>query len=106
MNIDDITKLEAAVKEMKREVIKRNKMSAKLAEMTFENSTNKRRGNARADLNWQCMEIEKLTYKCHALGVDCGIADVREPEYYETRTFEPDGFHEFLFEPPRPKSII
>ena len=74
---------------LKREQKKKEKISKELHE-NFDTLTAKRRGAKSASLNWQCLEIEKLTtefarlFKGSALDVET-----------EQKEVNPSGFHNY-----------
>jgi hypothetical protein len=90
--LEQIQAMTAALKNLKAAVMKREKLSAKQSSYTLENSTDRQRGKASTDLNWQCMEVEKKKIDVARLFKN-GCCDVGT----ETRHFTPSGFHEYQY---------
>lgn len=91
-DIEQIDSLITALKRLKGEVLKREKLSAKRSGMSLENTTDKARGKANADLNWQCIEVDKratdVSRMFHGSCCDVGTG---------TKTYCPTGFHEYTY---------
>ena len=88
----EIDALIEALKRLKREASKRDKLSAKQSSYTLENSTDRQRGKARENLNWQCMEVEKRKIDVARLfkGSSCDVSTDRT-------YFNPSGHHEYIY---------
>ena len=78
------------------------KLSDRLSEMTFDNSTQKKRDKASAELNWLAMEIDQKKLSAHVLAVEAGIADMRDDAFYGEREYNPSGWHRYTFNLRRP----
>jgi hypothetical protein len=91
-DLEQTEALTAALKRLKAAVMKRENLSAKQSSYTLENSTDRQRGKASTDLNWQCMEVEKKKIDVARLFKN-GCCDVGT----ETRHFTPSGFHEYQY---------
>lgn len=91
-DLEQIEALTAALKILKAAVTKRNKLSAKQSLYTLENSTDRQRGKASTDLNWQCMEVDKKATDVARLFKD-SCCDVGT----ETKYYTPSGFHEYQY---------
>lgn len=95
----DLDRLFDAVKTLRSEARK----MAKLSEKARSAGLGKPSQKASTALNWQAMAVIKAEATAHAAAVDCGIADRREPEHYATRDLHPSGFHQYRWNPPRPR---
>jgi len=82
----------AALKKAKAAIIKKEKISKKQSSFTLKNSTDRQRGKARENLNWQCMEVEKKKIDV-ARAFKGSCCDVGT----ETKYFKPSGFHEYQY---------
>jgi hypothetical protein len=65
-----------------------------------------RRNKLNVDLNWLAMHIARHEAKVHALAVDAGLADLREPSHYATRIARPTAWHDYTWEPEKPEALI
>ncbi|MCE2029271.1 hypothetical protein [Sessilibacter corallicola] len=102
MNIEELEEFKSVVCELLKESKKFKKLSEKSSNPEL---SPKQSEKARTDTNWQAMHVKKLKYKAHALAVDVGIADVREPVEYETVIFNPSSFHAYEYTPDKPKCL-
>lgn len=91
-DIEEIEALIVSLKRLKGAVTKRNKLSEKQSLYTLDNSTDRQRGKARTDLDWQCMEVEKKKIDVARLfeGSCCDVGT-------ETKYYTPSGFHEYQY---------
>lgn len=91
-DLQQIKAMTAALKSLKAAVEKREKLSAKRSAMSTNNSTDKARGKVNADLNWQCMEVDKKATDFARLfeGSCCDVGT-------ETKHYSPSGFHEYQY---------
>lgn len=89
---DEIDAMIAALKQTKTAIKKRDKLSEKQSALTLDNSTDRRRGKAREDLNWQCIEVDKRKTDVARLfkGSCCDVGT-------ETKYYRPSGFHEYQY---------
>lgn len=99
--LEDVERLAEAVKRL---LTERRKM-AKLGDKCLRDGlSSKQAQKASTDLNWQAMGVAKVEAEVHAAAVDCGLADLREPEHYATRDLNPSPRHRYRWTPPRPRS--
>jgi hypothetical protein len=90
--LEQLEQMLALLKNIKRANVKKGKLSDKLAKMDHYNSTPKRIGAANANLNWECMNYDKLKVDFARLFKDsCLDVGVSEREY------NPSGFHSFKY---------
>lgn len=90
--LNEINELIAALKLAKAAITKQQRMSEKQSLLTLENSTDRKRGKAREDLNWQSMEVDKkLTDVARMFKGSC--CDVSTEEKY----YRPSLFHEYKY---------
>jgi hypothetical protein len=100
-HLDDIERLFDAVKNLRDE---RRKMQ-KLSDRALAAEGPKASQKANVDLNWQAFHVNRLEHAAHAAAVDCGLADLREPSHYRTYSVKLTGFHEYEVVPPKPRSM-
>lgn len=100
--LSDIEALYVAVKNLRSERIKAERLSLKAAQRGM---SPKQSQKASVDLSWQAMHVAKLEADVHAAAVDAGIADLREPDHYRERTVRPSGWHEYLVIPAKPRCL-
>lgn len=98
--LEDVERLFEAVKLLRAE---RRRMSA-MSEKAQAADLGKGQKWA-ADLNEQALHIRKIESKVHAIAVDCGFADLREPAHYRPRTAKVSPFHEHEFVPALPRGV-
>ena len=86
-NIDNVL---SELKTLKSEYQKAEKLSEKSLKMDFKNNTPKQIQKASADLNWQCMHIDKTKKRVwkSILNADLEV-DLNETEYH------PSEFHNY-----------
>lgn len=97
--LEDVETLFNAVKNLRDERRKMEKLSAK----AFEAQTPKAIQKANVDLNWQAFHVNKIEHQVHAAAVDCGLADLREPGHYRPYSVKLTGFHEYEVIPSKPR---
>lgn len=100
-NLEDIEALFAAVKNLRDE---RRKMQ-RLSDKAFDAPIGKANRKATVDLNWQAFHVSKLEHRVHAAAVDCGLADLRPSEHYRSYSVKLTGFHEYEVTPDKPRSF-
>ena len=86
--ISNIDKVLSELKTLKSEYQKAEKLSEKSLNMDFKNNTPKQIQKASADLNWQCMHIDKTKKRVweSILNADLEVG-LEDTEYH------PSGFH-------------
>lgn len=99
--IEDVERLFDAVKNLRDERRKMQKLSDKALAAECPRASQK----ANVDLNWQAFHVNRLEHVVHAAAVDCGVADVREPEHYRPYSVKLTGFHEYEVVPPKPRDL-
>ena len=99
--LEDIERLFDAVKNLRDE---RRKM-AKLSDKALHANGTKASQKANVDLNWQAFHVNRLEHAAHAAAVDCGLADMREPNHYQPYSVKLTGFHEYEVVPPKPRDL-
>lgn len=72
---------------------KRRSLSDKLSK-GFGEFTQKKLNNLNADLNYICIDIEKLEHEFHCRLVECGFAKL-DPEKYGYAINQTSGFHKY-----------
>lgn len=92
-NIDNVFE---HIKSLKADIKKYNKLQESYSNMTFENTTQKRRQKVNVDMNWLAMEIDKSKYYLHCELVKAGLSEEREDEYYTDKEYHPSGFHDYV----------
>lgn len=98
---DDVEDLFNAVKLLRDERRKMQRLSekARLAE------GQKARRKATVDLDWQAAHVAKVEALVHARAVDCGLADLREPEHYRERISHNSPWHKYPWSPELPRAL-
>lgn len=99
--LEDVERLYDAVKNLRDE---RRKM-AKLSDKALHASGPKASQKANVDLNWQAFHVNRLEHVAHAVAVDCGLADLREPHHYQPYSVKLTGFHEYEVIPYKPRDF-
>lgn len=99
--VEDVEALFAAVKNLRTERLK----MAKLSDRAFRAEGPKAQQKANVALNWQAFHVGKIEHAVHAAAVDCGFADLRTPEHYESYSVKLTGFHEYEVVPPKPRDL-
>lgn len=99
-NLEDVERLFDAVKRLRTERRRMDTMGKK-AQAADLSKTQK----WSADLNEQALHIRKIESEVHAIAVDCGFADLREPAHYRPRTAKVSAFHEHEFVPALPRGV-
>lgn len=97
--LDDIEALYAAVKVLRDE---RRKMQ-RLSDKARDAEGHKARSKSTVDLNWQAFHVTRLEHAAHAAAVNAGLADLRSREHYATYTVNLSGFHTYEMVPAKPK---
>lgn len=100
-NLEDVEALFGAVKQLRDE---RRKME-KLSDRAFHAEGQKAVQKATVDLNWQAFHVNGIEHEVHARAVDCGFADLREPGSYEPYSIKLTGFHEYQVTPRKPRAL-
>ena len=77
----------------------------RLNERSKEDLSPRQRSKLHADLNWQAWHICKIEDELHAAAVDAGLAECRPAGDYAERSVKFDGWHEYLYQPPRPACL-
>lgn len=95
MNIDQeisiIDQMIKTLRNIKTEIKRRDKLNIRL-EKAFNEGTERQITNLTAELNWQCMELEKRRIDFARLFEDSPL-DVGTGEH----TFRPSGFHTYKY---------
>ncbi len=99
--LEDVEALFAAVKQLRDE---RRKME-KLSEKAFRAEGQKAIQKATVDLNWQAFHVNQVEHTVHAAAVDCGLAEPRSPEHYSPYSVKLTGFHEYQVVPAKPRAL-
>lgn len=99
--LEDIEALFDAVKRFRDE---RRKME-RLSEKAFNAEGPKAISKANVDLNWQAVHVNRIEAEVHAKAVDCGVADLREPEHYGERISHNSSWHKYPWTPARPRAL-
>lgn len=97
--LDDIEALYSAVKLLRDE---RRKMQ-KLSDKARDAEGHKSRSKATVDLNWQAFHVNRLEHAAHAAAVDAGLADLRDQSAYATYSVKLTGWHEYEVVPAKPR---
>ena len=100
-HLDDVENLFNAVKNLRDERRKMQKLSDKALAAEGPKASQK----ANVDLNWQAFHVNRLEHTVHAAAVDCGLADLREPEHYRPYSVKLTGFHEYEVVPQKPRDL-
>lgn len=100
-NLEDVEALFGAVKRLRAE---RQKMQ-KLSDRAFKAEGVKASQKATVDLNWQAFHVNGIEHEVHALAVDCGLADIRPAASYEPYSVKLTGFHEYQVTPRKPRAL-
>lgn len=100
--LDDVERLFNAVKNLRDERRKMQKLSDKGLHAEGPKASQK----ANVDLNWQAFHVNKIEHAVHAAAVDCGFADLRSPEHYRSYSVKLTGFHEYEVNPDKPRDLI
>ena len=93
--MDDLKKLDEllqALKTVKAELKRKDRISEKAGKMTTYNSTPRRFQNVYADLNWACMEYDMAKTR-FARAFKGSFLDVSTDE----KTYNPSSFHSYKF---------
>lgn len=77
----------------------------RMSDRSHDTTTPKQAQKSNADMNWQAMALCKIEAGLHAACVDAGLADVRNASEYDERVFRPSGWHEYRFDPPKPRAL-
>lgn len=99
--LEDVERLFSAVKSLRDERRKMQKLSDKALHAEGPKASQK----ANVDLNWQAFHINKIEHAVHAAAVDCGLADLRSPEHYRSYSVKLTGFHEYEVNPDKPRDL-
>ena len=100
--LDDVEALFAAVKELRDERRKMEKLSEKARNAPIGKTGQK----ASTDLNWQALHVNRIEHRVHAAAVDCGLADIRSEGHYRPYSVKLTGFHEYEVVPSKPRDLI
>lgn len=88
--IKKLDNLISALKTLKSDYLKTDKLSNKSLNTNFENSNQKQISKASVNLNWQCMHLDKQKKKVWSIILNSDLeVDLEETEY------KPSGFHSF-----------
>lgn len=98
--LEDIEALFDAVKTLRDERRKMEKLSLKVAGME-----GKRAAKGKADLDWSAFNIARAEHRAHAAAVDAGIAEPLPRAEYEPYSVKLNGFQEYRVQPDRPKAL-
>lgn len=102
IDIDNIENLHKLITSYRRD----RKRFVKLSEKSMRDDLTRNQSQKNnADMNWAAMELDKLEHQIHALCVDAGLADVRSNDAYGPITYQPSGFHLYVYNPPKPKRL-
>jgi hypothetical protein len=99
--LKDVEALFDAVKHLRDE---RRKME-RLSEKAMKADAGPAYQKAVTNLNWQAHHVVRLEHTAHAAAVDCGLADLREPDHYRPYTVKLTGFHEYEVKPCLPLQL-
>ncbi|GHC79601.1 hypothetical protein [Limoniibacter endophyticus] len=99
--LEDVERLFNAVKNLRNERRKMQKLSQRALHANGPKASQK----ANVDLNWQAFHINKIEHLVHAVAVDCGFADLREPNHYKPYSVKLTGFHEYEVVPEKPRDL-
>ncbi|UNK39344.1 hypothetical protein MNR02_06465 [Shinella sp. H4-D48] len=99
--LDDVERLFNAVKNLRDERRKMQKLSDKALHAEGPKASQK----ANVDLNWQAFHVNKIEHAVHAAAVDCGFADLRSAEHYRPYSVKLTGFHEYEVNPDKPRDL-
>jgi len=99
--LDDVERLFNAVKNLRDERRKMQKLSDKALHAEGPKASQK----ANVDLNWQAFHVNKIEHAVHAAAVDCGFADLRSPDHYRSYSVKLTGFHEYEVNPDKPRDL-
>lgn len=100
-HLEDVDLLFDAVKQLRTERRKMQKMSEKARSAPLGKPSQK----ATTDLNWQAFHVNCIEHKVHAAAVDCGLADLRAPDHYKPYSVKLTGFHEYEVVPTKPRAF-
>ncbi|KZK82983.1 hypothetical protein PsAD13_03185 [Pseudovibrio sp. Ad13] len=100
-SLEKVTALYEAVKLLHRE---RKKMET-LSKKAFEATGQKQIERTSTNLNFQALEVTKLEHRAHAAAVNCGLADLREEEHYESYEASPSAWHQYNVQPDKPEAL-
>lgn len=98
--LDDIEALYAAVKNLRDE---RRKMQ-RLSDKARDADSARQRSKSTVDLNWQAFHVTRLEHAAHAAAVDAGLADLRPADHYRPYTVNLSGWHTYEMVPALPRS--
>ena len=88
----EIDNLIFQLRELKKEINKRDKLSDKAFHMNGQNSTQKQITSTLTNLNWSCMNIDKMKVKFARTFKDSQLnVSTEEVEY------NPSGFHSYKY---------
>lgn len=99
--LSDVEALFDAVKELRNERRKMERLSEKARSAPLGKSSQK----ATTDLNWQAFHVNQIEHRAHAHAVNCGIADLRSKDHYDAYSVKLTGFHEYEVAPPKPRAL-
>ncbi|MBZ3691022.1 hypothetical protein [Phyllobacterium calauticae] len=100
-HLEDVERLFEAVKNLRNERRKMQKLSDKARAADGPKAIQK----ANVDLNWQAFHVNRLEHAAHAAAVDCDIADMREAARYKSYSVKLSGFHEYEVVPAKPRDF-
>ncbi len=100
--LDDVERLYSAVKSLRDERRKMQKLSEKALQAVGPKASQK----ANVDLNWHAFHINRIEHAVHAVSVDCGFADLRPADHYRPYSVKLTGFHEYEVVPDKPKGLL
>lgn len=88
--VKGLDNLISALKTLKSDYLKTDKLSNKSLNTNFGNSNQRQISKASVDLNWQCMHLDKQKKKVWSIILNSDLeVDLEETEY------KPSGFHTF-----------
>lgn len=96
MNTDKIDALINELKEIKKLILKNQKLS----QIDTLDMTRKRRERIYVDLGWNAMDRIKREHEAHALCVELGLAEKKDD--YSEITLYPDNWHQYNYKPREP----
>lgn len=100
--LEDVEALFAAVKNLRTERQKMERLSEKARTAPMGKPSQK----ANVDLNWQAFHVNRIEHTVHAMAVNAGFADLRNPEHYQSYSVKLTGFHEYEVVPEKPRDLI
>ena len=102
ITLEQLAAIDEQYKEFKKQVKAYHRKSEKVSMMDPVNTTQRRRDNACADLNWAAMELDKQQFKFHTEIVRARICDPFDDAMYGVKEYRPSGWHTYTVQQPHP----